>query len=211
MKYVKILGLAAVAAMALMAFLGASSASATVLCTTPNETEGCTMPYPAGTEIHASLKAGTSAELTDTSGEILEDTCTASTVKGTTGNGGSSSTTVSGTTSVLTFGVAGTTPCKNTTTVLNGVGNLEIHWISGTDNGTLTASGFEVTVNAGISCIYGASTGIDLGKVTGGAPATMDVEAVVKKVGGSFLCPSDALWNATYVVTSPHALYVSTK
>jgi hypothetical protein len=42
MKYLKMLGLAAIAAMGLMAFLGASTASATVLCeTTPASITRC--------------------------------------------------------------------------------------------------------------------------------------------------------------------------
>lgn len=75
MKYVKMLGLAAIAAMALMAF-AASSASATTL-----DNENGVMP--AGSTILASLEPGTSAVLTDTSGNPL-DTCTESTVHGVT-------------------------------------------------------------------------------------------------------------------------------
>jgi len=40
MKHVKLLGLAAVVAAALMAFVGASSASATVLCSEPGTSSG---------------------------------------------------------------------------------------------------------------------------------------------------------------------------
>ena len=63
MKYVKMLGLAAVAAMALMAFLGASSASATVLCKT-HITSGCAAAgWDYAGPLEASLKPGTSAFL----------------------------------------------------------------------------------------------------------------------------------------------------
>jgi hypothetical protein len=209
MKYVKMLGLAAVAAMALMAFIGASSASATVLCKEANTT-GCSAAgkdYAAGTVISASLDTGNSAVL-KTTGGFIENTCTTSTVEGPTVNTGGATETVSGTVEAakLTF-----SNCSNTTDVTAG-GELEIHWISGTDNGTLTAKNFQVTqILAGITCTYGAGTSTDLGTVTGGSPATLDVNAVVNKTAGGFACPSTAIWEAKYTVTSPTPLYVSEK
>jgi hypothetical protein len=207
MKYVKMLGVAAVAAMAFMAFLGASSASATVLCATT--TTPCGSVYGVNTEIDASLASGTSAVLRNTSGSI-EDTCTTSTTKGVTESSGSSTTTVKGKVKVegetkdLTFG-----GCEQTTDVLAG-GELEIHWISGTHNGTLTAKEFQVTMTlVGVTCTFSAGTGTDLGTVTGGSMATMDVNAVVNKSAGSFLCPSTAVWEAAYTVTNPEPLWIS--
>ena len=217
MKYVKMLSLAAVAAMALMAFLGASSASATVLCSEAGRTTNCSeenkekgivsKDYAASTTISASLDSGTSAIL-KTTGGLVENTCTTSTVEGPTANTGGATATVTGTVAQnkLTF-----SNCSNTTDVTAG-GELEIHWISGTDNGTLTAKNFEVTqVLSGITCTYGAGTGTDLGTVTGGNPATLDVNAVVNKTAGSFACPSTAVWVANYTVTGPTPLYVSEK
>src|SRR5215470_1129708 len=96
MKYVKMLGLAAVAAMGLMAFLGASTASATVACKT-QLTANCHSSgwaYPAGTLWDASLEPGSTAILEATSGGTLEDTCTESTVAGKQENTGSSSETI---------------------------------------------------------------------------------------------------------------------
>jgi hypothetical protein len=205
MKYVKMLGLAAVAAAALMAFIGASSASATALCKTNNTPCPVEWHYSIGTEIHASLDPETTAILKTTGGAI-ENTCNTSTVKGTTSTTGGSSETVKGSVAVagLTFG-----GCTNTTDVLEG-GELEIHHIAGTMNGTLTAKGFKVTlVLAGVSCVYTAGAATDLGTVTGGTMATMDVNAGVSKAEGSFLCPSTATWEAKYTVTSPEPLYVS--
>ena len=210
MKYVKMLGLAAVAAMALMAFIGASSASATVLCSESGKTTNCASSgkdYAAATTISASLDSGTSAVL-KTTGGLIENTCTTSTVEGPTANTGGATETVRGTVEAakLTF-----SNCSNTTDVTEG-GELEIHWISGTDNGTLTAKNFAVTqILAGITCTYTAGTGTDLGTVTGGSPATLDVNAVVNKSAGGFACPSTAVWVANYTVTSPSPLYVSEK
>jgi len=202
MKYLKILGLAAVAAMALMAFAG--SASATVL----RSTSGI---LPAGTEIDASLKAGTSASLTDTAGHTLV-TCTASTVKGKTANAGSATETVKGTVEKanLTFGTE-TTKCTVTVTTTEG-GELEIHWISGTTNGTLTAKGFKIDINTVLFgvCTYIAGEGIDLGTLTGSTTgeATMDINAVVKLVSGGGICEPTAKWVGTYTVTTPKPLWV---
>jgi hypothetical protein len=203
MKYLKMLGLAAVAAMALTAFIGASSASATVLCTTTST--------PCGAEWHvdkiqSTLKKGTTAKLHSTGGS-LEATCTESSSTANKKITGNSTETATGevTAANLTWG-----GCSQTTDTLAG-GELEVHSITGSDNGTVTAKGFEVTVIiAGVSCIFGAQTGVDLGTLTSGANATLDINAVVKKTGGSFLCPSNSVWEGEYVVTDHTTLYVET-
>jgi hypothetical protein len=223
MKYLKMLGLAAVAAMGLMAFLGAGTASATVVCTTPNETNACAEAWhePAGTIWDASLDPGSTAVLEATGGG-LEDTCSESTVAGKQENTGSDTETVKVevpkeikvTEKVvpgLSFG-----NCTKPTKVLNPEGTMEFHWISGTDNATVTATGFEVTVEAvgGVSCVYsaGAAPGTDLGTATGGSMGTIDVSAIVNKKSGSFLCPADSVWTASYTITDPSgAVYFSTK
>lgn len=144
--------------------------------------------------------------LIKTTGGLIENTCTSLSMKGTTSNIGGSSETVKATvpTEGMTFG-----GCANTTDVLEG-GELEVHRIEGTSNGTVTARGVQVTTTlAGISCTYGFGSGTDLGRLTGGTTATLDFQAVVNKVSGSFLCPSTAIWEIRYTVTSPEPLYVS--
>ena len=207
MKYLKMLALAAVAAMALTAFLGAGSASATVLCKT-QMTEGCHAAgwaYPKGTLIDASLEAGTTLRLKDTAGNTLV-TCTASTVKGETTNTGSSTETPDGIVSVLTFA-----PCDSTVHTIK-TGILEVHWIPGTDNGTLTSKEAEVTVTIfGVSCGYSTGNGTDVGIATGGSMGTGDFNAIVKKSNGGFLCPETAVWEGAYTITEPAgAFYIST-
>jgi hypothetical protein len=76
MKYLKMFGLAAVAASALMAFVGASTASATTL-------EVTTVTTNASVTITASLETGTSSQLNNTSGSI-QNTCTESHAHGST-------------------------------------------------------------------------------------------------------------------------------
>jgi hypothetical protein len=206
MKCLKTVGLAAVAAMALVAFIGASSASATVLCKEAGTTTNCSAngkDYPAGTEFHLSQESGTSLILRTTGG-FTEKTCIDSTTKGSTQNTGSSTNTVQITVTVSAFG-----GCSNTVDTLE-LGELEVHHIAGTDNGTVTARGFKWTTTlAGISCVYGYGEGGDFGTLTGGNPATIDYNAVVPKREGGFACPSTTILEGRYIVTSPVPLYVS--
>lgn len=204
MKYVKVLGLAAVIAAALMAFAG--SASATILTGTGCSAEtGCA----AGTVIKAELKAGTKATLTSSFiGEVI---CEKSTVEGKTSNAGGASETVNGGIEALSF-----TSCNGTVTVLKN-GTLEIHTENTTSNGngTLTSNGAEVTVEiVGLHCIYSTSN-TDVGKVTGsvntGGTATMTAaSAAIKRTAGrsGAFCGESATWNASYVVNTPDSLSI---
>ncbi len=196
MKYIKMLSLAAVAAMALMAF-GAGSASATKLYS------GAT-GLGAGTTIDASLSGSASLETTE--GEVL-NTCTGGTVKGKTSNaGGSAETYVSGSIESLTW-----TGCTRTTTTIKN-GSLKIDYTSG-KNGSVIGEGSEVTINGifGSSCVYGTGTGTNLGSLVGSTTgsATLAIKATVPRTSGGFLCPSTAVWNANYTVTSPSPLHVT--
>jgi hypothetical protein len=218
MKYVKMLSLAAVAAAALMAFVGASTASATVLCKTPGTgtPTGTTCPanqaYPAGTEIHAVSEGNL---VLTTGSEFTEITCKKSTIKGLTSNEGSATETVkvTGSASTITWEEC-STPNGGCTVTTVKPGTLEVHWIEGTHNGTLTSTGAEITSNCAsifgnIHCIYQAANE-DLGTVTGGAPATADFESTpVNIVSTSGLCPSGPKWDAKYQITSPNPLYVA--
>jgi hypothetical protein len=191
MKYIKILGLAAVAAMALMAFAG--SASATTL-----EKEGATQS--GAVEINASIEPETSAILEDTN-KLTQDTCLASTAVGTTTTTTGAS--VGGPISSLTF-----SECTHTTHVLAN-GNLSVSRIGSTTNGTVTSSGAEVTVKStvfGVSIVCKTGAGVDIGTLTGTASghATMDINAVVNC--GSFV--PTAKWTGSYIVTSPTGLGV---
>ena len=99
MKYVKTLSLAAVAAAALMAFVGASTASATVLCKTPGtgSPTGTVCPageaYPKETEVHAVSEGNV---VLTTGSEFTEITCKKGTVIGKAGDEGSATETVTG-------------------------------------------------------------------------------------------------------------------
>jgi len=202
MKYVKMLGLAAVAAAALMAFVGAGTASATVACST--NTNPCTSKWPTKTKLSFSLK-GSSAKLVTTDEKTTLDTCTVSAVEGEVSNAGSSTTTVTGPVTALTWGSC-SFPTKTTQ-----LSNLEAHAGTG-GNGTLSADGeFRVTINTVLfgSCVYGVTAGTSLGTVTGGAAATFTANAVAKKLTGSeAACPETSKWTATYTSTGATALFL---
>jgi hypothetical protein len=188
-KHLKIIGLAAIAAMALMAVI-ASSASATALYSG-------TTKLGAGTELDATL-SGT-ATLTTTENVTL-DTCTEGTVGGKTSNAGSATETVKG--SVAAASVIWN-KCTFTTDTLKG-GELEIHWSEG-QNGTLTGSGFEVTINTGLfgTCTFTLGTSkVHMGTVTGATTgdATIDINTVATRLSG--LCPTTAKWVGTYKITN---------
>lgn len=183
-----------------MAFAGSAS-------TTTLTSEGAVLP--AGTVIKAALNGGV-AKFTNNLGASVE--CGESTVEGKTENEGSASETVKVPIEKLTL-----TKCNCKTSVLKG-GTLEIHTI-GTEvnrNGTLTISGAEVstecrTVFGAVHCIW--STGsTDLGKLTGGSPTILIVDASVSRTRGSgALCGSSGTWTARYKVAAPSDLHVDEK
>jgi hypothetical protein len=215
MKYLKMLGLAAVAAAALMAFVGAGTASAKgVLCSTapvePSTT--CTSKWAIGTVIDFSLKSGTSAKLTDTAGNTL-DTCTASTVKGKLTANPDAGGTATGENTEITWGTK-ETPCTVTTDTVK-LGKLKIGAEDDKGNGDLYADAtIEVTISIfGTTCNYGVTEGTTIGTLKEGkaAPlkegegpvATFVANAIANKLAGNFLCPETTKWVAEYVLTSP--------
>jgi hypothetical protein len=201
MTYLKRLGVVAVAALAAMAIVGAGTASATVICKNNLNTEHCSEPYEKGAKGVASL---TQSAILETTGGVTLDTCTGSTVESTLADPGSSTTTVKSGISTITW--AG---CTGTTDTLSG-GTAELHWISGTNNGTLTTIGTEVTVQTlGVSCIYGSGTATDVGTTVGGNPGHLTVSAGFPKIGGSFVCPSTVVFTGEYVATSPKNAWVT--
>src|SRR5512144_2251569 len=119
MKYIKMLGLAAVAAAALMAFVGASSASATVLCKTSVVGTGgiCPTGWGYSGEIHGV------AEVPPVLTGTINIECEESTVQGNATEGtGSPTETPNGAITTLTF----TGNCNCEVVVVKN-GTLEIH------------------------------------------------------------------------------------
>lgn len=207
MHYLKMLGLAAVAAIVVMAVAGAGSASATVICKTEPVEHVCPAgwDYPAGTEGTASLKAETTMVLE--SGSTTLDTCRSSRVTGVSLNTGGASETVNSTLTTLSFG-SESLPCTKTTDTIN-PGTGELHWIPGTNNGTLTTKEAEVTINTIFgTCVYGTGAALDMGTVVGGT-GSLNIDATVPKISGNFACPSNATLTAEYVATEPKTAWVA--
>ena len=200
MKHLRMFVLAVIAVLACMACIESGSASATVLC--ESTTTPCNGKVPAGATVAANLRAGTSAIFETTSGELVT-TCTGSSLTGHITNEGSSTETVQGAVTGLTW-----TGCTSTT-ITNNLGSFEIHHISGTDNGTFTS--FHTTITAilfGVSCGYDTTNGVDLGTLVGGTDPVLNISAVLPKEIGSFVCPSDIRWTAQYTFTAPASFYV---
>lgn len=195
MKYLKMLGLAVLAAAALVAFAAAGTASATTLEIEKKE-QNKTVPFTA------SLAPESSMRFEMTNGTAV-NTCTESEFNGDTvpdGDGDYTGTTVNA--RLVEFYFA---KCTKPIAVDNG-GNLSIAWIEGTD-GTVSSVGAEITVGSPfgtVNCKTG--TGLDIGTLAGVATgkATLYVNAVLNC---GFLFPSTK-WSGEYVFTSPNGLGV---
>ena len=183
MKNVKILGLAVMATIALMAF-GGSSASAANLYSTG-------VKIATGSQLHASLESGTTSIASTTDGKTLVTTCSESTMAGSVSSTGGANVIVS--ISSLTWG-----GCTVTTHTLK-TGTLSI-----SSSGTVSSAGTTITKHIGISCRYGTGTGTHLGTLKTGKLA---INAILnEKEPKQFLCPDTIKWVASYTVTSPHDL-----
>jgi hypothetical protein len=214
MKQLKTSGLAAIVALAL-ASLGASSASASVLCQgAPNSgTNVCEAgKYPVGTKLSGSLKTGTVATLTNSLGNV---TCEKSVLIGELLNAGSSSTNATGVITSFSFGHCTRSGqlCTVTTTLESGKNHhAEVLATSG-GNGTLVVTkgtngqnpGAFVECGSFIKCTFTREKASL--SVIGGAPATAIANKIsLLRSGG--LCPSEATWDAEYTL-SPSPLYVA--
>jgi hypothetical protein len=200
MKYLKMLALSAASIAALVVLIGAGSASATVLCSTTTTT--CNAPYGVGTVVHMTLESGSSLILEQLNGATTK-TCTEATIKGTTAQQGSHTSTVAGVFNVFTLA-----SCTQTASVLNS-GSFEIHHIAGTDNGTLTLSDVQITTNTIFgSCVYGSGKGLLAGTLIGGTKPKVSINTILPKVSGNFACPAEQRLTAEYTITQPTPVYV---
>jgi hypothetical protein len=198
MKYVKMFGLLAVAAAALMAFAGAASATTV---TSPTGTA-----IANGTKIHAESEGGHVKLHTD----IAEILCP-STVEGEITTNSLTGTDASGPITTLIFGTKATEGCTNGWVVhVNLPGSLSVRHNTGTYNGDLFSSGATVTATRfGVECAY-QTNNTTIGTLTGGEHATLHIEAVIPRHGGSSLCGSSAAnWTGSYTVTKPTPLFIS--
>ena len=195
MKFLKMPVFAAVTA-ALMVLVLAATASATTLTGSGGSTLG------SGTE----LKAENEGTLT-LHPPIGDIECKKSSLGGKTTNAGGAGVEVEASIESLSF-----SECNATVTVL-AKGSLKIKGTSG-NNGSLTSSGNEVTVEfAGFHCIFKTSS-TTLGTLTGSATtssnATLDISATIPRTGGrsGAFCGSTASWTGSYKFTAPSTLNI---
>ena len=201
MKYAKILGLAAMAMAALMAFAGTASATQ--------------VTSPSGTVYTSTIKSESegATKLESEFGTFGTIECSESKVEGKVESHGTSVTTV-GKISSLTFGGVchGGTP----TSPVAEPGSLEVHTEGSTvnGNGTLTSSGAKVIVhNTAVGTCTFETSNTDIGTLTGsnhtGGNATLDINGKVIRVAGTNpFCGSTSTWNGSYKVTTPSTLEV---
>jgi hypothetical protein len=191
MKHFKMLGLAVMATLSLMACLGAGTTSATTL-----EVGG--LKQTKAVTIEASIQAGSSMINKDTNNATY-NTCTGSTLKGSTAT--FTGATVTAPVSSLTF-----TGCSHKTVVIK-PGTIHFASTGGT-NATFSSSGTETTIENtvfGASCIWKTGAGTVLGTLTGSKEgrATIDLNGLVS----AGLC-GHTVMTGTYTVTSPMGLGV---
>jgi len=207
MRYLKMLGLAAVAAAALTAFLGAGSASAHVLCTEGVNAEGlCLTPggdYASGTVFTAEA-SNPVLTVSGSSLGVTAVTCKKSNVSVKTLSTGKadSTTQVEGEVTDLTFSECSmdTTGFGNgsSCTVSTGSGykgsiSTTALTVNSTTSTTVTCLGF-------ITCTYSSAKGIQLG-LTQGKPASLKANGISLSIssGGSG-CGTTTNWDATYTL-----------
>jgi hypothetical protein len=211
MRLIKMLGLAMVAAIAAMAFIGASSASAVNICETGTAgeylEEGCPegKAFAEGTALKAQLGSGTKAILETNLGNVV---CNKSAVSGKTG--ASTEEKLEGSIESVTFEecTLGATKCTVTVEglpykallllvpkaeLLDGLGHLHYHFI-------IHLGKAKVVCGTSFSCTFGAPE--ILFNVHFMPPWLLLVKQALERQAGLF-CPSSSVWNATYEITAP--------
>lgn len=189
MKYFKMLGLGGAVAMVVMALTGTATAT---IVTSPAGTQ-----LGKGSVIKAELGGG-GAEM---HGAFITVACGKASGEGKISDAGSSTETVKGEIFLGTF-----SEC-NYETIVRKTGTSAVHSL-GNGNGTLTSSGAEVAVITSVGeCIF-TTQNTDLGKVVGGTPATVQMNAAIPRTGGSFFCGSTGVFTGELVVTSPKTVLI---
>lgn len=205
MRFLKIGLTAMLAAIALMAYVGAGTASAAELYKDTNwafdDTQG------VGVKFTATLESGTSAVFENAGGTALE-TCTGSELEfliEKAGENGNTYVNPNGSFQNHTF-----TGCKNVHVLR--FGSWEIRNVLGTNGGLVISTGTEVTVSTVWGSCVVTTNQTYIGTLTGAKSetdtATLDVNGALNGTGPAG-CPTTARWTASYVVTNLNGLYVN--
>jgi hypothetical protein len=193
-KYIKILALAAIAAAAFMAFIGAGTASATQLCT---DSGGVCTEYSGninGTASNATLA-------TNLANVECSDSVTTINAFASTGAP------ILGEVTALSFTGCRTEvtliPCTVTVRNLPYSASLEGKTLTVTDE---AGAGAKVVCGTLLSCEF-LTKKAQL-TITNGSPTVAEAKGVELSHETGTACPSTATWSATYAVTSPTGLTV---
>jgi hypothetical protein len=191
MKYVKMLGLLAVAAAALMAFAGSASAT--------------TVTSPTGTHYTGTIEATSEKTPTYLTGLWSDVECELSHVKGKIEVHGDA-VTAEGKIENLSF-----TNCNYPVTVISG-GSLIAHATAA--GATLTSKNAIVDVHTSVGrCRFATGAGVHIGELTDShttkETATLHINnSSIPVTEGSFFCGSSGEWEGSYEVTNPMTLYI---
>jgi hypothetical protein len=224
-KHLKVLGLTAVAAFALMALVGASSASASgKICSTAGTGEACGGSHGKlyTGQIHAVLgnTTGTAEKHVVLTSGFIQVTCTESTLQGEVTAPGVGT----GFITALTFG--GCTASSGGACTANSSASAANKWHftavksgKGDGNGTLvvkTVTGtFTCTVfGSPVTCRYSSAEAGGKGEIDlFGSDTTPIAEAtgvpLAKEEVSSGFCSATATWEGVYHVTTPTSLFVT--
>ncbi len=181
MNYIKMLGLLAIAAAALMAFAGTASASV--------------LTSPEGTTYTSSITAtSTNSEL---HGSFVSIKCSHSEMKGKIETHGAGQD-AGGNLSSVTF-----TGCNYpVTTTTYGSG-----WFSSLAR--FFSLGFLFHSHTSVGTCTFTTNNTDLGTLTEGKNAYISINsAKIPRTGGNFLCGSSGTWTGSYDLTTPNDLWV---
>lgn len=212
MRYLKTLGLAVIAATALMALFGVGSAAASeniTLCKVAEEPCKAENHYPIGTVIEA--KNVGNANLVGSFGTI---SCTSSTVKGKiTTTGGKTQTTITGEITALTFTgcTLGSAACTISATGLPYTAHLT-RTAPTTGSFTVTKPSASISCpNAFLNCTVTAESVTLVAQSTNHPVAGPAKLIATNQVLSStnFAC-NGSKWNATYEITAPKPIHIST-
>ena len=183
MKYVKMLGLLAVAEAALMAFAGTASATIT----------------SGGSAYTGEISASSSNSELDGTVDVK---CKSSTVAGTTTSGATSSSV-----STLDFTECGAdtvSVVKNGSLSISSAGSVSSSGAEVTVQVHRSVFGFPVTTH----CIYSTGAGTTVGTLTEGTTTIHLLGTNIPQVATDGGCGSNAQWTGTYTISKPGALTV---
>jgi hypothetical protein len=177
--------------------MGASSASAIVLCT---KNENPCKKENVITTLQATLKSSETSVIEETSGKGVS-TCTALDFDYKVSSNGQ---VITGTLPTWDY-----TGCDVTTDVVK-TGELVIQE-NEKHEPEVIAKGTEVTVPVlGVSCTYGAGVSTNLGHLTIGEPASFVIDTTFNKTAGGVLCPSDSRQTGgTWPITNHKSVFIA--